>query len=317
MPTLRETYNGLRDQIIGEDGAISPAELRTLIQQGLNVPFEDWVGQYEDGVLTPGTNRLQSAAQVIASIAQSREQEDVISMFNEAIEAPGQTIEGLNTYWVTNVVPVLRTTYTQLRDDVIGEDGLISPEEAAELAEKGLDIPFEDWVTPYENNILTPSIQRLKGAASVIASITQGRAQSDIIKMFADAAIAPGATIESINRYWVDNVVPVLRTTYDGLRAEVIGDDGSISPEELAELSRRGLDIPFEDWVETFETGIRDPAIENLREAAGVIASITQQTAQSNIIKMFNDAVMAPGATIEGITSFWNEKCITCSAGYL
>ena len=308
VPELRETYNGLRNQIIGEDGVISPTELQTLIQRGLNVPFEDWVGQYEDGVLTPGINRLQSAAQVIASITQSRAQTDIIKMFNAAIEAPGQTIEGLNTFWIDNVVPVLRTTYNQSRAEVIGEDGIISPEEAAELTRRGLDIPFEDWVSPYEQNILTPGIQRLMGAAQVITNITQGRAQTDIIKMFNAAATAPGATIESINMFWDDNVVPVLRTTYNSLRAEIIGEDGLISPSEAAELARRGLDIPFEDWDDQFETGIRDPALTNLRGAISVIASITQQTAQSNVFEMFKGALEAPGATIESVTTFWNEN---------
>ena len=308
VPTLREVYDGLRAQIIGEDGVISPTELRTLIQRGLNVPFEDWVGQYEDGVLTPGINRLQSAAQIIRNITQSREQDEIIGMFNSAIEAPGQTIEGLNTYWNDNVVPVLETTYNQLRADVIGEDGIISPEEAATLAQRGLDIPFEDWITPWEDNVLSPGIQRLMGAAQVIASIGQERAQSDIIKMFNAAATAPGATIESINMFWVDNVVPVLETTYNGLRADIIGEDGLISPEEAAELARRGLDIPFEDWDDQFETGIRDPAITNLRGAISVIASITQQTAQSNVFEMFKGALEAPGATIESVTTFWNEN---------
>ena len=310
VPVLRTTYNGFRAEIIGEDGLISPAELEQLISMGLDLPFENWAGQYKDGILTPGLERLTSAAQVIASITQSREQEDVIEMFNEAITAPGQTIEGINTYWIDNVIPVLRATYEQMRADVIGEDGITSPEEAAELTRRGLDIPFEDWASPYEDNILTPGIDRLSGAAAVIASLTQSREQSSIIAMFNAAAVAPGATIEGINQYWVDNVVPVLRTTYASLRNEIIGEDGLISPEEASELTRRGLDLPFEDWVTPYENDILTPATDSLSQAAQVIASVTQSGEQSAVIDMFNESVKAPGATIEGISAFWNSNVV-------
>ena len=125
VPVLRTTYDGLRAKIIGEDGLISPAEMRELIAMGLDLPFENWAGQYEDGIRTPGIERLQTAAQVIASITQSREQDAIIEMFNASITAPGQTIEGLNTFWIENVVPVLREAYDTLRADVIGENGII------------------------------------------------------------------------------------------------------------------------------------------------------------------------------------------------
>ena len=305
VPVLRETYNGLRDQIIGKDGLISPAEMEQLIQMGLDPPFEDWVGEYEDGLLTPGLDRLQTAAGVIASITQDREQSAVIEMFNEAITAPGQTIDGLNTFWVQQVVPELRETYNFLRNEIIGEDGLISPEEAATLTQAGLDIPFEDWVSSFEDNILTPGIDRLSGVAAVIASVMQNREESNIIEMFNAAAVAPGATIEGVNQYWVDTVVPVLRQTYESLRNDIIGEDGLISPEEAAELVSRGLDIPFEDWVTPYENDILTPAIDSLSAAAQVIASVTQSGEQSAVIEMFNNSVKAPGATIAGLTAFW------------
>ena len=307
VPTLRETYNGLRAKIIGDDGLISPAEMEQLISMGLDLPFEDWSGQYEDGILTPGLDRLQTAAAVIASITQSREQEAIIEMFNEGITAPGQTIDGLNTFWIENVVPVLRETYDALRAEVIGEDGIISPEEAAELTRRGLDIPFEDWVSPFEDNILTPGTDRLSGAAAVIASVMQNREESNIIAMFNAAAVAPGATIEGVNRYWIENVVPVLRATYESLRNDIIGEDGLISPEEAAELVSRGLDIPFEDWVTPYENDIRTPTIDSLSAAAQIIASVTQSGEQSAVIEMFNNAVKAPGATVAGLTAFWQS----------
>ena len=307
VPTLRETYNGLRAKIIGDDGLISPAELEQLISMGLDVPFEDWAGQYEDGLLTPGLDRLQTAAAVIASITQDREQSAVIEMFNAAISAPGQTLEGLNTFWVQQVVPELRETYNFLRNEIIGEDGIISPEEAATLTQAGLDIPFEDWVSPFEDNILTPGLDRLKGVASIIADVMQNRAESDVIAMFNAAAIAPGATIEGVNRYWIENVVPVLRATYESLRNDIIGEDGIISPEEAAELVSRGLDIPFEDWVSPYEDDILTPAIDSLSASAAIIASVTQSGEQSAVIEMFNNSVKAPGATIAGVTAFWQS----------
>ena len=307
VPVLRETYDGLRAKIIGDDGLISPAEMEQLIQMGLDLPFENWAGQYEDGILTPGLDRLQTAAAVIASITQSREQDAIIEMFNESITAPGQTIDGLNTFWIENVVPVLRETYDALRAEVIGEDGIISPEEAAELTRRGLDIPFEDWVAPYQDTILTPGIHRLSGAASVIASVMQNREESNIIEMFNAAAIAPGATLEGVNQYWVDNVVPVLQQTYESLRNDIIGEDGLISPEEAAELVSRGLDIPFEDWVSPYEDDILTPAIDSLSTAAQIIASVTQSGEQAAVIEMFNNAVKAPGATVAGLTAFWQS----------
>ena len=216
----------------------------------------------------------------------------------------------MNQYWVDNVVPVLRGTYDFLRSEIIGEDGLISPEEAAELTRRGLDLPFEDWVTPYENDILTPATDSLSQAAQVIASVTQSGEQSAVIDMFNESVKAPGATIEGITTFWNSNVVPELRETFDRLRAKIIGPDGLISPQELAALTQAGLNVPFEDWVGQYENDILTPGIDFLGGEAEYLQSTQLSTGVDTVIDMFKEQVAAPGATIAGLTEAWNTNVV-------
>ena len=215
-------------------------------------------------------------------------------MFNAAAIAPGATIEGVNRYWIENVVPVLRATYESLRNDIIGDDGLISPEEAAELVSRGLDIPFEDWVTPYENDIRMPAIDSLSAAAQIIASVTQSGEQSAVIEMFNNAVKAPGATVAGLTAFWQSFVVPELRQTYNALRDGIIGDDGLISPQELAELTEQGLNVPFEDWAGQFENDILTPGIDFLKGEAEYLQSTELSTGVDNVVERFKEQVAAP-----------------------
>ena len=253
VPVLRDTYNALRANIIGEDGVISAEEGLALAQAGLDIPFEDWTGQYEDGILTPAVTALNQAAQIIASVTQNRELDAALENFNSAVIAPGATVEGLTAHWTENVVPVLRETYEFLRSEIIGEDGLISPEEAAQLAQRGLDIPFEDWAGTYETDVLNPGIDKLNSIATSIATIHRDRRLDGLIEDFNSALSAPGQTVAAMTDWWNTNMTPVLRETYDTLRADIIGEDGLISPEELAQLTEAGLDVPFEDWESNYQ----------------------------------------------------------------
>ena len=310
VPMLRETYNALRANIIGEDGVISAEEGLALAQAGLDVDFEDWVSQYENNVLTPAVANLNQASQIIASVTQNRKLDAVFESFNAAIVAPGATTLSITTHWTEQVVPVLRETYDFLRAEIIGDDGLISPQEAAELTQAGLDIPFEDWAEGYENDILDPGITRLNSIAESLAVIHRNRRFDGLIEEFNAAAVAPGATVSGITTYWNERVVPVLRETYDTFRAEIIGEDGKISAEEILELAQAGLDVDFEDWAGEYEDGILTPAISALNQAAQIIASVTQNRELDAALQGFNSALTAPGATVEGITTHWTENVV-------
>ena len=310
VPMLRETYNALRANIIGEDGVISAEEGLALAQAGLDVDFEDWVSQYENNVLTPAVANLNQTSQIIASVTQNRKLDAVFESFNAAIVAPGATIVSITTHWTEQVVPVLRETYDFLRAEIIGDDGLISPQEAAELTQAGLDIPFEDWAEGYENDILDPGITRLNSIAESLAVIHRDRRFDGLIEEFNAAAVAPGATVSGITAYWNERVVPVLRETYNTLRAEIIGEDGKISAEEKLALAQAGLDVDFEDWVGEYEDGILTPAVTALTEAAQIIASVTQNRELDAALQGFNSAVTAPGATVEGITTHWTQNVV-------
>jgi len=310
VPVLRETYNALRAEIIGEDGVISAEEGLALAQAGLDVDFEDWAGEYEDGILTPAITALNQAAQIIASVTQNRELDAALEGFNTAVTAPGATVEGITNHWTENVVPVLRETYEFLRNEIIGEDGLISPQEAAELAQRGLDIPFEDWVGTYETDVLTPGIDKLNSIATSIATIHRDRRFQGLVEDFNSALSAPGQTVAAMTDWWNTNMTPVLRETYDTLRADIIGEDGLISPEELGQLTEAGLDVPFEDWESNFRDDILTPGLDQLGSINTNIAVASQAVAQSDIIEDFNTAATAPGATIAGITAFWNTNVV-------
>ena len=58
---------GLRNQIIGTDGIISPEEQLQLIQAGLNVPFEDWESNFRDDIFMPASERLSAATEYLES----------------------------------------------------------------------------------------------------------------------------------------------------------------------------------------------------------------------------------------------------------
>ena len=306
VPVLRETYNALRADIIGPDGIISADEELALAQAGLDIPFEDWTGDYEDGILTPAITALNQAAQIIASVTQNRELETAIETFNASVLAPGATVDGITTHWTQTVVPILQETYEFLRSEIIGEDGFISPAEAATLAQRGLDIPLEDWVGTYESDILTPGIAKLNSIASSVATVHRDRRFEGLVDDFNAALQAPGQTVAAMTQWWLTNMTPVLRETYETLRAEIIGVDGLISPDELQQLTEAGLDVDFVDWESGFRDDILTPGIQRLATTNTNIGIALQATEQSEVIERFNTAATAPGATIGGITSFWN-----------
>ena len=308
VPVLRETYNALRADIIGEDGLISADEGLALAQAGLDVGFEDWAGEYENGILNPAITAFNQAAQIIASVTQNRELDAALENFNSAITAPGATVEGLTTHWTENVVPILQETYEFLRSKIIGEDGLISPAEAATLAQRGLDIPFEDWVGQYENDILDPGINKLNSIAISIATVHRDRRFEGLVDDFNAALQAPGQTVAEMTNWWLTNMTPVLRETYETLRADIIGEDGLISPEELQQLTEAGLDVDFVDWESNFRDDILTPGLQRLATTNTNIGIALQATEQSEVIERFNAAATAPGATIAGITGFWNTN---------
>ena len=308
VPTLRETYDFLRNEIIGEDGLISPEENLRLIQMGLDIPFENWAQRHEDNILTPGIQRLESAAQIIASITQDREVESVTELFDMELQAPGQTIAGITMFWETTVTPVLRDTYNFLRAEIIGEDGIISPEELAQLTQAGLDIPFENWEGNFRNDILTPGISSLQQATNTIAGITQGRELDDLFMGFNSALEAPGATVAGVTQYWIDNVDPVLMEIYEFERGLIIGEDGLISPQELAQLTQAGLDLPFTDWAQTYKDQVFTPGTARLSGILTSIGVLTQEGELGDVLGMFNAALEAPGATIEGLGTYWQEN---------
>ena len=308
VPILRETYNALRADIIGPDGIISAEEGLALAQAGLDISFEDWAGDYEDGILNPAITALNQAAQIIASVTQNRELDAALASFNSAITAPGATVDGITTHWQTHVVPILQETYNFLRSEIIGEDGLISPAEAATLAQRGLDIPLEDWVGTYESDILTPGIAKLNSIASSIATIHQDRRFEGLVNDFNAALQAPGQTVAAMTQWWLTNMTPVLRETYETLRADIIGEDGLISPEELQHLTEAGLDVDFVDWESNFRDDILTPGLQRLATTNTNIGIALQATEQSDVIEQFNAAATAPGATLAGITAFWNTN---------
>ena len=308
VPVLRDTYTALRADIIGEDGLISADEELALAQAGLDVGFEDWAGEYEDGILNPAITALNQAAQIIASVTQNRELQSTIEGFNSAIIVPGATVEGITAHWTENVVPILQETYNFLRSEIIGEDGLISPAEAATLAQRGLDIPFEDWVGQYETDVLDPGINKLNSIASSIATVHRDRRFEGLVDDFNAALQAPGQTIAAMTNWWLTNMTPVLRETYETLRAEIIGEDGIISPEELQRLTEAGLDVDFIDWESNFRDDILTPGLQRLATTNTNIGIALQATEQSEVIERFNAAATAPGATIAGITGFWNTN---------
>ena len=230
--------------------------------------------------------------------------------FNSALEAPSATVAGVTQYWIDNVDPVLMETYEYERGLIIGEDGLISPSELAQLTQAGLDLPFTDWALQYKDNIFTPGVTKLAGIFTQIGVITQEGTLDDILGMFNTSAMAPGATVEGLGTFWQDNVDPVLRDTYDTLRADIIGADGLTSPNELLQLIQAGLNIPFVDWASAFETDIRDPAIENLDAATAHLTSTELSTGVDTLIEGFRESAAAPGATIGALTERWNAVVV-------
>ena len=308
VPTLRETYDFLRGQIIGEDGLISPDENLQLIQMGLDIPFVDWEARHEDNILDPGIARLQSAAAIIASITQNREVDSVTELFDMALQAPGQTITGITTFWESTVTPVLLETYNFLRAEIIGEDGLISPEELAELTQKGLEIPFEDWESNYRGDILQPGISSLQQSTNTIAGIQNNRQLDGLFMGFNAALEAPSATVAGVTQYWIENIDPVLMEIYEYERGLIIGEDGLISPQELAQLTQADLDLPFTDWSQQYKDQIFTPGITKLGGILTSIGVITQEGTLDNILGMFNTSAIAPGATVEGLGTFWQEN---------
>ena len=257
VPSINSLYDQLFANIAGPDGFINTTDETTaFLQLGSR---EDFTANFRTNLLEPGINTLESIASTIEGITQDRELTTTFDGFNAAILAPAQTIEGLTSYWDENVVPTLRETYDFLREQIIGEDGLISPDENLRLIQMGLDIPFEDWAARHEDNILTPGIERLQSATAIIASITQNREVESVTELFDMALQAPGATIAGLTNFWDTTVSPVLRETYNFLREEIIGEDGLISPEELARLTQAGLDLPFTDWESSFRGDILQP----------------------------------------------------------
>ena len=310
VPELRETYDLLREQIIGTDGIISPEELARLTQQGLDIPFVDWEGNYRSDILEPGISSLLQAKNIITGITNNRQLDGLFMGFNSALEAPGATVLGVTQYWIDNVEPALMEVYEYERGLIIGEDGLISPSELAQLTQAGLDLPFTDWALQYKDQIFTPGITKLSEIFTAIGVITQQGALDDVLGMFNTSATAPGATVEGLGTFWQDNVDPVLRDTYDTLRAEIIGADGLISPSELLQLTQAGLNIPYIDWASAFETDIRDPAITTLLDGAAHLTSTELSTGVDTLIAGFRESAAAPGATISALREAWDTNVV-------
>ena len=162
---------------------------------------------------------------MIASVTQSGEQSAVIEMFNNSVKAPGATIAGLTAFWQAFVVPELRQTYDALRDGIIGEDGLISPQELAELTQQGLNVPFEDWAGQFENDILTPGIDFLKGEAEYLQSTQLTTGVDDVIEMYSrNKLLRPVQRSQALTQEWNSNGrACTARALYQDLYDDIAG----------------------------------------------------------------------------------------------
>ena len=308
VPVLRNVYTSLREQIIGSDGLISDTELEQLISRGLDKPFEDWAMRFEVDIRDPAIDRLISIATALQGIQNDRSLDAAITLFNAAVKAPGTTRADIEAAWRTIMDPVLRRVYEDERAAIIGPDGLIDPDEALQLAQVGLDVPFEDWASQFVTNIKDPALANIASIASGLQGIQNDRSLDAAITLFNAAVKAPGATRESIIASYATHITPALQAIYEHDRNVIIGEDAEISPAEELALTQAGLDVPFEDWALRYDTDLLQPALSSNAQTAQRLASLTEDQTLAEAIKTFNAAVKAPGATRESILSDFSQN---------
>ena len=227
--------------------------------------------------------------------------DDAIEVFRDAITAPARTLESINTAFQT-LLPSLRTLYDGIREQIIGPDGIISEAEQIRLNDLGT---FENFTQQYRD-LADTAIEGVKQAEQRLAITSQQIATSTAISEFGELVNAPNATINGLTEAWNQNVLPLVNALYDKLFAEIAGPDGFINTTEettaFLELGSR------EDFVADYENNIFMPALDSLKTIEQDIAQLLQSQELDDALSGFNDAILVPGQTIEGLTTYWENQ---------
>ena len=133
---LRPEFERIRDDILNDDGIIDATEELALRRAGV-FTFEDFTGQFI-GLRDTAISGIQTSEQALASFRAGNVFSSNIDAFRETVEAVGATVESINQA-IVDLQPVLEAEFERLRNEVIGEDGIISTAEQLILEQRGLD----------------------------------------------------------------------------------------------------------------------------------------------------------------------------------
>ena len=222
-----------------------------------------------------------------------------IEVFRDAITAPARTIESIDEALAT-LLPTLQTLYDNIREQIIGPDGIISDAEQMELNNLGT---FEDFTAQY-TGLADQAKADIQTAKQLLESFRAGSAFSDNVEAFKASLSAPGITVAEINQALID-FQPTLRSEFERLRAEIIGTDGIISDAEQLSLEQRGLDT-FENFTQPFRE-LADAAIGVVETAAEALAIFDANSAFDTSVQNFKESLNAAGLTVEDIDRLWAD----------
>ena len=229
----------------------------------MNVPFEDWAGQFENDILIPGIDFLKGEAEYLQSTQLSTGVDDVIEMFKEQAAAPGATIAALTQEWNETVVPALRALYQDLYDDIAGADGIINTtREEADLLKLGSEA---DFVSGFGSDVFNPLVSSLQSR--------QSRSRSAL----GQNAISRGqfnlgnATDETDFEAQRENLITAINAYYDAEEARI--EQLKLTEDELRDL-REDTQLAREQALRQAETATNRFADERIRNEMRVADQI-------------------------------------------
>ena len=271
---LRPEYERLRGKILDDDGIIDATEELALRRAGV-FTFEDFSGQFS-GLRDTAITGIQTSEQALASFREGSTFTDNIDAFKATVEAVGATVESINQA-IVDLQPVLQAEFERLRNEVIGEDGIISTAEQLILEQRGLDT-FANFAQPFLNIAETAQRGVTARTAQSQSNLSQNAVQRADFALGgatdeADFEVRRGILRQATNTYYDNELERINGLMLSETELRNLREDNAFERERALQRID-DLDNGFAEDRIRREQEVADAAIEAAERAARVQAQL-------------------------------------------
>ena len=245
---------------------------------------------------------LDPAIAQLASFSADQTFSDNVEAFRNAINATGQTIEGINAAIGSFTENVLRPEFDRLRGLILDDDGVISVAEELALRQAGV-FSFEDFSAPFLQ-LGEDAISGIQATESALSNYVAESGFSDNVTAFRMSINSAGTTIADVNTAWQGFVENTLRPEFQRIRGLILDDDGVISAAEELALRQASV-FTFEDFTDGF-TGIKDAAISGIETADSALANYVSESGFEGNVAAFRMSINTAGLTVADVNTAWS-----------